>query len=89
MVIRRYDAVSYTHLDVYKRQPGCLPGLWNDNERFVSSYLTEFPGYYFSGDGGYRDDDGYIYITGRMDDVINVAGHRLSTSCLLYTSRCV
>ena len=60
--------------------PGCLPGLWNDNERFVSSYLTEFPGYYFSGDGGYRDDDGYIYITGRMDDVINVAGHRLSTS---------
>jgi len=60
--------------------PGCLPGLWNDNERFVSSYLSEFPGYYFSGDGGYRDDDGYIYITGRMDDVINVAGHRLSTS---------
>ncbi len=60
--------------------PGCLPGLWNDNERFISSYLTEFPGYYFSGDGGYRDDDGYIYITGRMDDVINVAGHRLSTS---------
>lgn len=60
--------------------PGCLPGLWNDNERFVSSYLAEFPGYYFSGDGGYRDDDGYIYITGRMDDVINVAGHRLSTS---------
>jgi acyl-coenzyme A synthetase/AMP-(fatty) acid ligase len=60
--------------------PGCLPGLWNDNDRFISSYLTEFPGYYFSGDGGYRDDDGYIYITGRMDDVINVAGHRLSTS---------
>lgn len=60
--------------------PGCLPGLWNDNERFKSSYLSEFPGYYFSGDGGYRDDDGYIYITGRMDDVINVAGHRLSTS---------
>ncbi|MBK8625982.1 MAG: acetate--CoA ligase [Saprospiraceae bacterium] len=60
--------------------PGCLPGLWNDNERFVASYLTDFPGYYFSGDGGYRDDDGYIYITGRMDDVINVAGHRLSTS---------
>jgi propionyl-CoA synthetase len=60
--------------------PGCLPGLWNDNERFVSSYLSDFPGYYFSGDGGYRDDDGYIYITGRMDDVINVAGHRLSTS---------
>jgi acyl-coenzyme A synthetase/AMP-(fatty) acid ligase len=60
--------------------PGCLPGLWNDNERFVNSYLSEYPGYYFSGDGGYRDDDGYIYITGRIDDVINVAGHRLSTS---------
>jgi acyl-coenzyme A synthetase/AMP-(fatty) acid ligase len=60
--------------------PGCLPGLWNDNERYVKSYLTEYPGYYFSGDGGYRDDDGYIFITGRIDDVINVAGHRLSTS---------
>ena len=60
--------------------PGCLPGLWNDNERFVKSYLSEYPGYYFSGDGGFRDDDGYIYITGRIDDVINVAGHRLSTS---------
>jgi acyl-coenzyme A synthetase/AMP-(fatty) acid ligase len=60
--------------------PGCLPGLWNDNERFVKSYLTEYPGYYFSGDGGFRDEDGYIYITGRIDDVINVAGHRLSTS---------
>ncbi|MBK8621662.1 MAG: AMP-binding protein [Saprospiraceae bacterium] len=62
--------------------PGCLPGLWNDNERFVSSYLQEFPGYYFSGDGGYKDDEGYIYITGRIDDVINVAGHRLSTSSM-------
>jgi acyl-coenzyme A synthetase/AMP-(fatty) acid ligase len=60
--------------------PGCLPGLWHDNERFKSSYLSDYPGYYFSGDGGYRDDDGYIYITGRIDDVINVAGHRLSTS---------
>ncbi|MEZ4912357.1 MAG: AMP-binding protein [Saprospiraceae bacterium] len=60
--------------------PGCLPGLWNDNERFKSSYLSEYPGYYFSGDGGYMDEDGYIYITGRIDDVINVAGHRLSTS---------
>jgi len=59
--------------------PGCMPGLWNDNERFIKSYLTEFPGYYFSGDGGYCDEEGYIYITGRIDDVINVAGHRLST----------
>jgi propionyl-CoA synthetase len=62
--------------------PGCLPGLWNDNQRFISSYLTAFPGYYFSGDGGYVDEDGYVFITGRIDDVINVAGHRLSTSSM-------
>ncbi len=60
--------------------PGCLPGLWKDNDRFKSSYLAEYPGYYFSGDGGFKDEEGYIFITGRMDDVINVAGHRLSTS---------
>ena len=60
--------------------PGFMAGLWKDNERFIKSYLTEFPGFYFSGDGGYQDEDGYIYITGRIDDVINVAGHRLSTS---------
>ncbi len=62
--------------------PGCFPTLWNDDERFVSSYLTAYPGYYFSGDGGYRDEDDYVFITGRMDDVINVAGHRLSTSTM-------
>jgi acyl-coenzyme A synthetase/AMP-(fatty) acid ligase len=60
--------------------PGCLPTLWENNERFVSSYLSAYPGHYFSGDGGYKDEDGYVYITGRVDDVINVAGHRLSTS---------
>jgi len=60
--------------------PGCLPGLWKDNDRFKSSYLSDYPGYYFSGDGGFKDEDGYVFITGRMDDVINVAGHRLSTS---------
>jgi len=60
--------------------PGCLPNLWNDTERFITSYLSRFPGYYFSGDGGYKDADGYVYITGRIDDVINVAGHRLSTA---------
>lgn len=59
--------------------PGCLPTLWNDNERFVSSYLSTFEGYYLTGDGGYKDEDGYVYIMGRIDDVINVAGHRLST----------
>lgn len=60
--------------------PGCLPGLWNDNERFIKSYLSDYPGFYTSGDGGYKDDQGYFFITGRIDDVINVAGHRLSTS---------
>jgi propionyl-CoA synthetase len=60
--------------------PGCLPNLWGNTERFKSGYLETYPGYYFSGDGGHRDEDGYIFITGRMDDVINVAGHRLSTS---------
>jgi propionyl-CoA synthetase len=54
--------------------------LWKDNTRFRTGYLEQFPGYYFSGDGGYKDEDDYIYITGRVDDVINVAGHRLSTA---------
>ncbi len=60
--------------------PGCLPTLWNDDERFESSYLSLHEGYYFSGDGGYIDEDGYVFITGRIDDIINVAGHRLSTA---------
>lgn len=60
--------------------PGTLLDIWNDNERFQAGYLAKFPGYYFSGDGGFKDDDGYIFITGRVDDVINVAGHRLSTA---------
>ncbi len=59
--------------------PGTLPTLWNAQERFVSSYLTAFPGYYETGDAGYKDADGYLYIMARTDDVINVAGHRLST----------
>jgi propionyl-CoA synthetase len=59
--------------------PGCLPTLYNDDERFVSSYLDTFPGYYLTGDGGYLDEENYLYIMGRIDDVINVAGHRLST----------
>lgn len=60
--------------------PGALLGIWNDHERFVKSYLSQYQGYYFSGDGAIRDEDGYVFITGRVDDVINVAGHRLSTS---------
>lgn len=60
--------------------PGCLPTLWNNDIRFRKSYLERYQGYYLAGDGGYKDEDGYIFITGRIDDVINVAGHRLSTS---------
>jgi len=60
--------------------PGTMLDLWKDNERFKSGYLNKFPGYYFSGDGGFKDDEDYIFITGRVDDVINVAGHRLSTA---------
>lgn len=59
--------------------PGCLPTLWNDNERYQTSYLSTYPGYYLTGDGGYKDKDGYVFVMGRTDDVINVAGHRLST----------
>ncbi|MBN8825790.1 MULTISPECIES: propionyl-CoA synthetase [unclassified Spirosoma] len=59
--------------------PGCLPTLWNDTPRFRQSYLSRFPGYYLTGDGGFVDADGYVFIMGRVDDVINVAGHRLST----------
>jgi propionyl-CoA synthetase len=60
--------------------PGTLMTIWNDTERFKAGYLKKFDGYYFSGDGGFKDDEDYIYITGRVDDVINVAGHRLSTA---------
>ena len=60
--------------------PGTLMDLWNDNSQFKAGYLKKFPGYYFSGDGGFKDEDDYIFITGRVDDVINVAGHRLSTA---------
>ena len=59
--------------------PGTLPTLYNNDERYVKSYLTEFPGYYATADAGYMDDDSYVYIMARTDDVINVAGHRLST----------
>jgi propionyl-CoA synthetase len=59
--------------------PGALPTLWHNEAGFVRSYLAEFPGYYKTGDAGYLDDDGYLYIMSRTDDIINVAGHRLST----------
>ncbi|HVY00678.1 MAG TPA: propionyl-CoA synthetase [Pseudorhodoplanes sp.] len=59
--------------------PACFPTLWQQDERFRESYLSAFPGYYTTADAGYIDDDGYIYVMGRTDDIINVAGHRLST----------
>jgi propionyl-CoA synthetase len=62
--------------------PGCLPTLWQDDERYVNGYLSAFPGWYLTGDGGFKDEDGYVYVMGRTDDVINVAGHRLSTGSM-------
>ena len=62
--------------------PGTLLGVWGSEERFASSYLTAFPGYYATGDSGHFDADGYLFVMGRTDDVINVAGHRLSTGSL-------
>ena len=59
--------------------PACLPTLWQADDRFRESYLAEFPGYYKTSDAGFKDEDGYLYIMGRTDDIINVAGHRLST----------
>jgi propionyl-CoA synthetase len=59
--------------------PGSLPSLWNNDQRFIDSYMAAFPGYYETGDAGYIDEDGYIFVMSRTDDIINVAGHRLST----------
>ena len=59
--------------------PSCLTTIWGDTPRFKADYLETYPGYYVSGDGGYIDDDGYLFVMGRTDDVINIAGHRLST----------
>ena len=62
--------------------PGTLPTLWNADERFRKAYLDDFPGYYKTGDAGYIDEDGYVFVMTRVDDVINVAGHRLSTGTM-------
>ncbi|OOG22821.1 propionyl-CoA synthetase [Thioalkalivibrio denitrificans] len=62
--------------------PGCLPTLWNNDQRFRESYLDAVPGYYLSGDSGYLDEDGYLFVMGRIDDTINVAGHRLSSGAM-------
>jgi propionyl-CoA synthetase len=62
--------------------PGCLPTLWNDEKRFREAYLTTFPGYYRTADAGFVDEDGYVFFMSRTDDIINVAGHRLSTGSM-------
>ena len=61
---------------------GCLPTLWNNDAGFEKSYMTVHPGHYLTGDAGYKDEDGYVYIMSRVDDIINVAGHRLSTGAM-------
>ncbi len=62
--------------------PGCLPTLWNADQRFRQAYLDEFPGFYKTADAGMIDEDGYLYVMARTDDIINVAGHRLSTGAM-------
>jgi len=62
--------------------PGCLPTLWKADEQFVEAYLARYPGFYLTADAGYKDESGYVYIMSRMDDIINVAGHRLSTGAM-------
>jgi propionyl-CoA synthetase len=62
--------------------PGCLPTLWNNDPGYEQSYLTRHPGHYLTGDAGYKDEDGYLFIMSRVDDIINVAGHRLSTGAM-------
>ena len=62
--------------------PACLPTLWGNDQRFMDTYLSQYPGYYLTSDAGYRDEDGYLWIMSRTDDVINVAGHRLSTGAM-------
>jgi len=62
--------------------PGTLATLWHNEERFIKSYMSNFPGYYETSDGGYIDEDGYVFVMGRIDDVINIAGHRLSTGAM-------
>lgn len=62
--------------------PGTLPTLWGDDDRYIQNYLADFPGYCSSGDGGYIDEDGYVFVMGRTDDTLNVAGYRLSTGSM-------
>ncbi len=62
--------------------PGCMTSLWRNEHRFIKGYFSQVPGHYLTGDGGYKDENGFVFITGRTDDIINVAGHRLSTATM-------
>ena len=62
--------------------PGCMTSLWRNEHRFIKGYFQQFPNHYLTGDGGFRDENGFVFITGRTDDIINVAGHRLSTATM-------
>jgi acetyl-CoA synthetase len=77
---RELDGVSAGNLCLRSSWPGQMRGLWGDDDRFFQTYFTAYPGLYFTGDGCRRDEDGYYWITGRVDDVINVSGHRIGTA---------
>ena len=62
--------------------PGCMTSLWRNEHRFIKGYFQQFPNHYLTGDGGFKDENGFVFITGRTDDIINVAGHRLSTATM-------
>lgn len=77
---KELDGAAEGILVIKEDWPGMLRGIWGDHERFMNTYLKPYPGNYFTGDGARRDEDGYYWITGRVDDVLNVSGHRLSTA---------
>ena len=66
----------------YPLPPGCFPSLWQDSQRFKDSYLSDFPGYYLAGDGGYKDEDGFLYLLGRKDDIFKVGGEKVSINVI-------
>ena len=68
------------YLVIRSAWPGMMRTVYRDHERFKNTYFSQYPGYYFTGDGAYKDEDGYFWLTGRVDDVINVSGHRLGTA---------
>ena len=73
------DGPNFGNLVIARAWPGMMRSVYGDHERFQDTYFSQYPGYYFTGDGARRDEDGYYWITGRVDDVMNVAGHRLGS----------